>query len=83
MTSPQSIAEKLTEAQRDKLLYGYLPMIGWANISVNGRPTHIPELAEMGLLKRAVDPDGKPHFCAYDATPLGLQVRQHLQEQGR
>lgn len=69
------VAKALTEAQRDKLLYGYFPIIGWANVSVNGHPTHIPELAAMGLLERDTDIDGKPHFCSFKATPLGLAVR--------
>jgi hypothetical protein len=81
-TPVEEIARGLSEAQRDKLLYGYFPIIGWANVSVNGHPTHIPELVEKGLLERSVDLDGKPHFCAYHATPLGLAVRTHLEREG-
>jgi hypothetical protein len=78
LKAAEAIANKLTEAQRDKLLYGYFPMIGWANVSVNGRPTHIPELVSAGLLERSTDLSGAPHFCAYHATPLGLVVREYL-----
>lgn len=80
MSDVAEIANGLSEAQRDKLLYGHSALLGkWANVMVNGRPTHIPELVEKGLLVRAVDLDGKPHFCAFDATPLGEQVRTYLE----
>lgn len=77
------IAGKLSEAEQDRLLYGYLYPVGWANVSVNGRPTHIPKLAEHGLLERATGLDGQPNCMFYKATPLGLAVRAHLQEQAR
>ncbi len=70
------MAASLTEAQKDKLLYGV-----FARVSLNGNKGEMPGLRALGLIEQSEDINGKPHWLFDRLTPLGLAILAHLKEQ--